>query len=302
MSEDDHAYAAFGCTLRSAWHIPGLPASERHITASDPLIRLSWTGAELAPGDHDLRAAGVCELPFGGKRLLVPGIVALELQRSDEATLDVRCRGKLQDVNSFLLRRGVPIALGMFGRLWLSASVVAINGRALLIPGGAAVGKSALAAALVATGAHLVSDHGAAVLVHADQPAAMTGTIELQLWPDVCAALELATRLGEVRSGLGKWRIPSMPAAPDHCWPLAGLVVPEVGQQASVTLSPIIGRRKLAVLTANANCRDTSALVGMMRIAQCAPMWAYARAPVPQTKRFLEGVADAVNKVVALGR
>lgn len=117
------------------------------------LLRYCGTGAAASP--WSLRVLG------GGSRL--------EVRWSRDF--------QLLDIPSFLPGAGFTAALQMKGALTLHSSVVAIEGRAVLILGVSGAGKSTTAAALVARGYPMVSDDVAVLL----DPA--SGSLEVQCGP-----------------------------------------------------------------------------------------------------------------------
>ncbi len=105
----------------------------------------------------------------------------------------------------------------MGGHFALRGSAVLANDEALVITGNSGVGKSALAAALMRSGASVLAD--GYVFIDAGTPPTLRVTRgRLDLWPDTVTALGLDAADGEiVRAGLGKRAFAGGPPCPrDH--------------------------------------------------------------------------------------
>jgi hypothetical protein len=128
------------------------------------------------------------------------------------------------EIETVLLGTVAGIALHLLSMLPLHASCVVLDGRAIACCGSCAVGKSALAAALVRRGALLLSDDLCVADFSDRSVRALPGTMRARLWPDVMDRLEipLEQRL-PTRFEHGKHAV-ALPAAEARAWPLEFVV------------------------------------------------------------------------------
>jgi hypothetical protein len=104
-----------------------------------------------------------------------------------------------EDWASILAAQALPLAATIRGLEVFHASGVVLNGRALLIAGPPGAGKSSLAAALVRTGAQLLSDDAVALELDEDKLIAHAGSVVLQL-----RVVEDQRLSGDARASLGR--------------------------------------------------------------------------------------------------
>jgi hypothetical protein len=166
----------------------------------------------------------------------------------------------------------------------LHASAVAIDGSvvALLAPSG--LGKSTLAAALVANGASLVSDDVVAVRqAHDGSLAVWPGTTALRLLPESCTALERACFEASHSDPDGK-RIMVPLGAPAACErPLAALFLLELGEAVAATAisGPALLMRLRRLLSRPGLARPLGAeqtcFAMLGRIVAQVPAWSLSR-------------------------
>jgi hypothetical protein len=193
-------YEVFGGVLRSDIEFPEL----RAISAQPP----DWT---LRCGVSPILSSSGVRL---GDEELVGGVFA-RLERSpygfrlrfdDTGTFDVAGDGSVIDwtpapnatlelVRSDVLGRVLSIALHAAGDLCLHASAAAIGDRAVAIIGAKGHGKSTLAMALVAHGAHFIADD--TVRITNDPPRVAVGVPSLRLRPDAANRFGVETALAD---------------------------------------------------------------------------------------------------------
>lgn len=158
------------------------------IRLDDRELKRRWTTSKTVPvrvreahfGDTLLIAVDFAE-PAGymlwvrdfGRVLISPD--GLELLCEPDLTSD--------DWTSILPFQALPLAATIRGLEVLHASGVVLDGRALLIAGPPGAGKSSLAAALVRSGAQLLSDDSVALQLSDGTLTAYAGSIALQLRP-----------------------------------------------------------------------------------------------------------------------
>jgi len=201
---------------------------------------------------------------------------------------------------------GTVLAILCFrrGLIPLHASAVVVDGRALLISGDSGMGKSTLAAALVARGYPLLSDDLCALdLCAPDDPMIRPCMAHLKLWKDSAEYLDMPTDpWARVRKGLDKFRIPiqtfmSPPMAP------GAIIMLDQAHQASDA-----GGRRLwgtEALRYDLIHRYRLGLALGYQIPMLSALAALAKlTPIIQLKRVknLNALPDLVDSVLALAR
>jgi hypothetical protein len=160
--------------------------------------------------------------------------------RETQIVLQPAPGAQLFEIETILLGTVAGIVLHLRSMLPLHASCVVLDGRAIACCGPCAVGKSALAAALVRHGALLLSDDLSVADVSQGAVRALPGTKQARLWPDVMNRLEVPleqrfpTRLGHPKHAV------ALPTAELRAWPLTLMVRIEAGTPGD---EPILIRR-----------------------------------------------------------
>lgn len=147
-----------------------------------------------------------------------------------------RQRAELRD---YLTGPVAGIALRLSGRLTLHGSAVRLDGRGIAFAGSSGIGKSTLAAHLIAAGAEGLTDDILAIERRRGRWMVNPGPGRLRLWPDVLAAVgvdESRSALPEadkrwIDADQGEWRFAPSPRSLDAIFFLrsaAGCGVPSV--------------------------------------------------------------------------
>ena len=194
-------YVAFGLRWRSSVVLPFAAAPDA-AEEPDVTVRLGATPSRL-PG-----AAG--HVPhvwdaLPGAALLRVADVARYLVTPREIVIEP-CGGSDEDVAAFLARSVVTALLQMRGVVTLHAAAVEMGAGAVLLLGSSGVGKSTLAAALVARGHALLADDVAGLVPAAGGVRVLPAFPRLRLWAD---ALPAADRRQRVRRNLEKYWVPA---------------------------------------------------------------------------------------------
>lgn len=179
-----------GWRVRSEWPLPEL---------------LPWTGGDR-PVDLTIRTGEVpARLPGavdGGPlvqvnadgllRYSIRDVADYLVREGREVVIDTRLPAETPDVALFLLGSVFGFLCHQRGLLPLHASCVTFGDRAIAFAGPSGVGKSTVAAALLAGGAKLVSDDVTVIDVHAEGgPVVLPSFPRQKLWRDTLTALSI---------------------------------------------------------------------------------------------------------------
>lgn len=253
----------------------------------------------LLPGAVD---AGPVHQAAPGRALLqIPGVARVLVEDGRRAVVEPHPAASAADVT--WLMRGPARQVGWLqrGMIALRAASVAIGGRAVVLVGRPAAGKSAVAAAL-ATRGHAVLADSALPVGERGSGSATAVSDELELWPPVVAALGLDPGAGRVvRPQLAK-RAHRFAAA-QSC-PVAAIVAlerrarqddPVAEQRSGVAAAQLVGRfTAMAPLLDGLGLRAAH-LSWAARLAAEAPVY---HLRVDRHRHDLAAVADAVEVLV----
>ena len=194
-------YVAFGLRWRSSVVLP-FAAAPGAVKEPDVTVRLGETPSRL-PGAVGHVPHVWDALP--GVALLRVADVARYLVTPREIVIEPR-GGSDEDVAAFLARSVVAALLQMRGVVTLHAAAVETGAGAVLLLGSSGVGKSTLAAALVARGHALLADDVTGLVPAAGGVRVLPAFPRLRLWAD---ALPAGDRRQRVRSNLEKYWVPA---------------------------------------------------------------------------------------------
>lgn len=149
-------------------------------------------GADLPPGlDDALYRSPTIEVSRDRGLVRVPGIARYRI--GAEGVHSVAEPGSTHaDVRCFLAGTVRALDLVLHEVFSLRAAAVRIDGRAVLLGGPSASGKSVLAAALARRGHALLADQLAPVVLTADGPVLWPTADAVQLWPPAAARLGMS--------------------------------------------------------------------------------------------------------------
>jgi hypothetical protein len=172
------------------------------------------------------------------------------------------------DVRCFRDESVAAVAAVLRGQLALTASAVAIDGRAVVLCGRAGAGKSATAAALALRGHPVLADAVTVISAPTDggEPIVTPTGRELSLWPDVASELGLNANAGRVvRPALAKRAYGLGPAPAAAPAPVAAIVALGVsGSGRPPDLQAIAGTDRVALLAASRWHRAVAAALGQL--------------------------------------
>lgn len=148
-------YCGFGLEIASDFAIPGAVDSADGTTAPELKIVHDSIGLDSSAVEHS-----PYRLHGDRLELAVPGVASYLLDRPDRLVVSPAAEASAVDVSALLIASGIPMALWACGGLVLHASGVVLPGcaQAVAIAGASGSGKSALARALVESGAKLLGD------------------------------------------------------------------------------------------------------------------------------------------------
>ncbi|HVU33128.1 MAG TPA: hypothetical protein VHE61_06815 [Opitutaceae bacterium] len=195
-------YVLHGFGLESELELTALLGDEACGRAADVVLRFDAVPDRLDGASE----RGACYAAGRGEVLFwLPGLVRISVRGGREMTVQTEVESAVDLLPGLLLSSPLAALLLQREMLPLHASAVATSHGAAVFVGGAAIGKSTLAAAMGQRGLVPVSDDVTALRI-ADHhpPAVIPGCPRIRLWPDAVAALGLDPMLPELRPGLAK--------------------------------------------------------------------------------------------------
>ena len=151
-------------------------------------------------------------------------------------------------IRLFLLGSAFGALFHQLQLLPLHASVVCVNGEAILFSGISGAGKSTLAAAFASKGFETISDDIALISIQNNIPVVVPGPAHLKLWSDSLKSLGMNSKKGDkVRKELEKYFVPTE-ATSDKSIPLKKVYILNVRNNSDIETIPIKGMEKFTVL------------------------------------------------------
>jgi hypothetical protein len=186
-------YRALGLDIVAPIALPGFWPADGAPTGRE--IEIVW-----GPVPRKL-ADPVCQRPLvqidrGGTCLHhVPGVARYRVSERRLITVEPYPGAALDRVLSFLRATPLYVLCYQWGLLPLNAACVAESGKAVLLAGGTASGKSTLAVALSRRGYRIMADDDCALAPgNGDGPIIWPGFPEVRVWPESVAALGLSAQ------------------------------------------------------------------------------------------------------------
>ncbi len=249
------AYTLFGLTLRSDVPLPCPPA--RDAAAGDAIDLVEGTKPELdalcagAPTHLEEDGFWTCALYENGAAavgwkdhfdfVVSPGGSAVRWRRLSEVHDDV--------LITYLLGQALSFCLVARGIEPLHATSVAVDRGAVAFLGDSGLGKSTLAAALVAHGCRLVTDDVLAVSFEGDLAMAWPSLPRLKLTPESADAVFQGRRALPMNAFTSKmiFTLPREQHA-DQAVPLRALYIITGEASEAVTIRPVTGRAAMLAI------------------------------------------------------
>jgi hypothetical protein len=204
-----HTYRFIDLGIASEIRLPGLLDAPR-AAAPEILVQVGEVPAEL-PGPT---SAGPSWQIAGDTVLLtVPGVGRFLLTRGREVTAEPAPGLTADDLSALIAETVLAILMQQRGEFALSASAVAVNGRAVLFCGPSGAGKSTIAALLGKAGYPVLADDLCAIDASGEAPLLRPDGCAPRLWEEAARALRVAVGAA-VRPGLRKHLVGTAADAP----------------------------------------------------------------------------------------
>ncbi|MEI6285896.1 MAG: hypothetical protein WCP79_05270 [Bacillota bacterium] len=249
---ENKTYSVFGLTIESGLELPELIVAEgsadvtigygtvpEHIAA--PVETTPWY--ELAPGKFLLRVNGIAKYyAENGKRIII----------------EPQTTATKEDVRVFLLNTVFAALLQQRDYLVLHGAAVVINGKAVVIAGPSATGKTTIALKLYDSGCKLLTDEICAIRIINDRATVFPGVPQLNVWRDTLQRAEKNINdYQPLRQGLEKYTVPgkfcTQPVE------LARIILLQNHNLLTILTEEISGGKKLIRLLENACFAETAA-------------------------------------------
>lgn len=236
-------YRFHGLTLATPFTCPELLPSAAPADVTAELATVD--GQDIAWHEQ-----GLCYKASPNRYLLeVPGIARYFLADGKRITIET-CTGADEDaVRLFLYNDLAAVLLMQRGMLVLKSSAVEREGKAYLLVGRSAAGKSLAAAGLEKRGFRLVTDNVCALSGQRGTIEVMPGPPFLLLWQ---TGLELLSRsadgLKPARRGMHKFFVPAAGRGSDKLLPVAGICLLQGHNREDITMMPHTGADKVFCL------------------------------------------------------
>lgn len=198
-------YRIFGLIIHSELEIPGLIPLQAEI--ADVSILIGATPNQL----NNVISSGVLFESAKEEFLLkIPQIANFLVQHGNQITIDPILEATSDEIRLFLMGSVFGALLFQRGFTPLHGSSVDVNGKALIILGNSAAGKSTLAASLAQSGFPFLSDDLSAISKVSGKCIILPGVPFVKLWGDTKGLLYPDNSFSRVRPQINKFIIPAI--------------------------------------------------------------------------------------------
>ncbi|MBF0498127.1 MAG: hypothetical protein HQK58_16380 [Deltaproteobacteria bacterium] len=242
-----YRYICWGLNIGSELECPELPVSSNE---ADVFIHLGQTPQRLP----EVKSRGVYyEMNHDQFLLTVDGVARYWVRSGREIIIEPLAAADNSAIRLYLLGSAFGALLFQRGLVPFHGSALDINGRAVVIAGRSAAGKSTLAAVLCRRGHRLLADDVCVFQLDAGgRPFVLPAYPRLKLWADVVDALGQDKQgLVQVRPGLEKYVVPLDSAFCPHPLLLAAVYILSPFNDDSLEFEPITGQDKFNALNRN---------------------------------------------------
>jgi hypothetical protein len=296
-------YAVYGLTVESEFPLGTLPSPQDDGPADVRILR-------AAPGMFAGFDAGASATTWYRREALADGSIYLGIPDVLQAIISADGRtthcaraadGDPRSFEANVLNFVLTAALTLQGEEPFHATAVHVDGRTVGFLGDSGVGKSTLAAFLLAHGAELVTDDMLRVVYHAGRPLAHRGPPRLKLFDEQARLLlPAASRDAAFNPMSGKLLVEAA-ASREAGVPLSALFwLDEPPATEAVTVRRVLGMEAIRILLASTLHRDhrpperiERQLRSIERLAKSVPLFAVA---YPRRHELLPAVADALRR------
>lgn len=241
---NNYNFHIFGLTFDSSIEIPGLNIEVNN--NPDVFIRYGTVPDHL----ENVISSGVLFESSNEEFLLkVPNVGSYCVRNGNQIIVEPNPNATLDEVRLFLMGSVFGALLFQKGYTPLHGSSNLVNGKATIIIGSSAAGKSTLAAALAQSGYPLISDDLSAITIRKSKCVMERGIPFLKLWEDSKNKLFPEFTFKRVRPQINKYSIPSKyfhHSTPD--FEVQNIVNLKVKNSPGIISNRIKGAHKLAIL------------------------------------------------------
>lgn len=238
------SYKIFGLIIQSELEIPGLIPIQAE--PADVNIKFGPTPNHLSK----IISSGVLFESSKEEFLLkLPDVGNYHVRNGTHITIDSKQAATNDEIRLFLLGSVFGALLFQRGFTPLHGSAVKMQGKALIILGNSAVGKSTLSASLALSDYPLISDDLSAISIDSGKCVISPGIPFIKLWEDAKNQLFPRESFKRVRPQINKFSIPTIAFHNSS----KGLEIQTIinlksGNSTSYLAEPVFGAQKLAVL------------------------------------------------------
>ncbi len=246
-----YIYKVFGLMIQSELELPELIEAEGQTEImirigkvpaflQQPIIKTPWYEVEKDRFLHK-----------------VNGVASYYVENGTSITIEPENNASEELIRLFLLNSVLAPLLLQKGYLILQGSAVVINGKAVAMLGGTAMGKTSFALALHERGQQLITDGICAIKLVNSKLMIYQGIPQMNIWRDTLQAFN--KNIGdyrEVRQGLEKYVFDIKPCIAEDAVELAGIVVIRSYNANDILCEKIKGAKKIEELKTHSNYWD----------------------------------------------
>lgn len=201
MADLPHRHRLCGWSVASAIALPELPSRD-----GDGAAEISVLLGEVPPLRCIALETPVAQLNAAGEvRYSIPGIADYRVEGGARITIAPHADADTAAVRLFLFGSVFALLCHQRGIVPLSGTTVEVSGRAIVLAGVGASGRSTLGAAFLRRGHRIVADDLTPVTLHDSEALALPGVPRIGLWPDAIAGLGWTDQPGvALREGISK--------------------------------------------------------------------------------------------------